>query len=490
MSSQTHTASADPTGGFLGRMEGLLMPLAESVGKNRYLLTLRDSFSMIMPLLIIGSMFTLVASFPITAWTDFLAATTIGDYTLKTLIAIPANATVSLMSIFIAYNIGLNFAGYLGLKDRPSAGIVSLASWLILMPQLTSFTPEEGGETFEVASLNLEWLGAKGVFIGIIAGFLSVALYAWCVRKDWTIKMPAGVPPVVARSFSALIPMAVTFAVVWVVRVVFVLTPWGDAFTFVYAILQLPLQHVGGTVWSQALVYLFAHFLWFFGIHGTNITDAVYNPVLIPLSLENASALQAGMALPNVINQQFEQLFATYGGAGSTLSLLIAALIICRSKRIHSLAKMSLLPGIFEINEPVIFGLPIVMNPVMAIPFLLVPMVNIFATYAVMAAGLVPICNGTLLPWTVPPIVSGFLCSGWQGALWQALMVAVGVLIYLPFIGALDRMYLKEEAEAAKVASPPAQGVGGSPVEAHASREASDIDIDSIDLDAADLKDL
>ncbi|NLH91405.1 MAG: PTS sugar transporter subunit IIC [Atopobium sp.] len=453
----------------MDKFEDKLMPLASSFGKNKYLITLRDSFAMIMPLLIIGSMFTLVANFPIPAWIAFLKGTPVGKYTLSSLIAIPASCTVSLMALFIAFNIGYNFSEHIGITDRASSGIVSLASWLILMPQITEFTPDGSDEVYEVASLPLSWIGAKGVFIAIVVGFLATRLFANIIKKDWTIKMPEGVPPTVSRAFSALIPMAITFGVVWVVCVLFILTPWGNAFAFVYSLLQAPLTSLGGTVWAQTIIYLFAHLLWFFGIHGTNITDSVYMPVLMSLSAENQAALAAGQPLPNIINYQFETLFATFGGAGSTLSLLIAAAMVCHSKRIKELAKLSLGPCIFEINEPVIFGLPIVLNPIMFVPFLLVPTINILTTYAVMAAGIVPLCNGVMLPWTTPPIISGFLVSGWQGSIWQIVLIAIGTFIYMPFIKALDKQYLKEEAEAAENEGP------------------SDADLDSIDLDSIKL---
>lgn len=434
---------------LMGRFEERLAPLAKRVGGNWFLNALRDSFAAIMPLLIIGSMFTLVANFPIAAWTDFLTATTVGPYTLKALISIPASCSVSMMALFIAFTVGYSCAEHMGVKDRLSAGIVSLTSWLILMPLFTEYTPEGSTEVVEIASIPFGWVGARGVFVALLTGFLVVRLFAWVIERNWTIKMPEGVPPTVSRAFSALIPMAVAFTAVWLVRVLFTLTPWDDAFTFIYTFLQAPLQQLGGTVLAQTLVYLFAHVLWFFGIHGTNITDSVYRPILTALSVENQGALAAGLPLPNIINAQFQDLFATYGGAGSTLSLLIAALLVCRSERIKKLSKLSIAPAIFQINEPIIFGLPIVMNPILLIPFLLVPTVNILTTYAVMAAGLVPICNGVLLSWTTPPIISGFLVSGWQGAVWQAVLVAVGALIYLPFMRVLDRQYLDEEEIAA-----------------------------------------
>lgn len=126
--------------------------------------------------------------------------------------------------------------------------------------------------------------------------------------------------------------------------------------------------------------------------------------------------------------------------------------MFCKSKRIRELSKLSILPGIFGINEPVIFGLPIVLNPTIAIPFIGVPMINIIVTYMVMKIGLVPICNGMIMPWTTPPVISGFLSSGVAGAILQIIMIAVGVLIYMPFIQTMDKQYLIEEKDAVKQA--------------------------------------
>lgn len=452
-------------------LEQKLTPLATIVGRNRYLLTLRDTFAVIMPLLIVGSFFTLIGSFPISGWTDFLGSVTIGDQTLSELIAVPATCTVSMMAIFVAFLMGYNFAEHDDLSDRVSAGLVTLLSWLLLMPLYTSFTPDGMDEVFQVSSVPMDWIGSKGVFVAIVAGFLSCAFYGMLVHKDLTIKMPEGVPPTVSRAFSALIPMTLTVVVVWLVRVLFVVTPWGDVFTFIYTFLQIPLQNLGGTVVAQSLVYLFAHFLWFFGIHGTNITDSVYSPILLALSAENQEAIAAGLPAPNIICSQFQSLFATMGGGGSTLSLLIAILIFCKSDRLKKLARLCIAPGIFNINEPVIFGLPIVLNPVLFVPFILTPLFNIVTTWAVMAIGLVPVPNGVLVPWTTPAVISGFLVSGWQGAVWQVILLAAGVLIYLPFIKTLDKQYLREQ-ESAKLAS-----------ESGASSELDEIDLDNIDFD-------
>ena len=223
------------------------------------------------------------------------------------------------------------------------------------------------------------------------------------------------------------------------IKFVFTLTPWENAFNFVYSVLQLPLQHIGGSLTAMVLVYLFAHALWFLGIHGTNITDSMFMPVLYALSAENLAKVSAGQLPENIINVQFQNLFATYGGAGSTLSLLIVAVMVAKSKRLKQLSKLSILPAVFGINEPVIYGLPIVLNPLLLVPFILVPTVNIIISYITMNIGLVPIPNGIIMPWTTPPVVSGFLSSNWQGALLQIVLIIIGCIIYYPFVVAVDR---------------------------------------------------
>jgi len=194
--------------------------------------------------------------------------------------------------------------------------------------------------------------------------------------------------------------------------------------------------------------YIFLHFFWFFGVNGGSVVGAVFNPILQTLSAENLSALQSGNALPNIISQQFQDLFATFGGAGSTLSLLIAMLFICKSKRIKELGKIAFIPGLFGINEPIIFGLPIVLNPVLLVPFILVPTMNIVISYIVMNLGLVPFCSGVAIPWTTPVIISGFLSTGWRGAVLQLVLLVLGVFVYIPFIKVMDKQYLLDEQKA------------------------------------------
>lgn len=429
---------------LMEKLETKLMPLAQVISKNKYLISIRDGFLVNMPLLVIGSFFMLINNFPFQPWMDWLRATQINGVALSSILSVPTDATFTIMSIFIVFGIGYNFAKQM--KVNPMFGaVVSVMGWFMLMPYITMFLPENAEVALNVPSIPLDWLGSKGVFIGILSAFGAVHVYQFVLHKGWIIKMPAGVPPTVVQSFAALIPITIVILVFLVFHVFFLLTPWGNAFNFIFKFLQTPLLHVGDSLGAMVFLYLFAHVLWFFGIHGTNITDSVFRPILITLSAENLTALQAGLPLPHIINAQFQDLFATYGGGGSTLSLLVSMLLFCKSKRISQLGKLAIIPGIFGINEPVIFGLPIVLNPTIFIPFVFLPMFNIVITYLVMSIGIVPICNGIIMPWTTPPIVSGFLSSGWQGAIFQVVMILIGVVVYLPFIKTMDKQYLMDE---------------------------------------------
>jgi len=423
---------------MLDFLERTLMPLAQKIGNNKYLIAIRDGFLVTMPLLIMGSFFLLFANFPIPGWTDFWAKI-FGENWIQ-FFSKPTDATFSILGILTVMGIGYSFARQM--ETNPIFGAaISLVNWFLLMPY------EVVNDGVTVAGIPLPWVGSQGVFLSIIVAIISVHIYKWVEDRGWVIRMPEGVPPQVERSFSALIPSGVALFAFFIVNVLFGLTSYGNAFAFVYEILQIPLLTLGNTMTAMVVAYLFLHFFWFIGINGGSVVGAVFNPILQTLSAENLTAYRAGEELPNIINQQFQDLFATFGGAGSTLSLLIAMFFFCKSKRITELGKLSILPGFFGINEPVVFGLPIVLNPMMLIPFVLVPTINIIISYVSMAAGLVPYTSGVAVPWTMPVIISGFLSTGWRGALLQALLLILGVFLYYPFIRILDRQYLKEELE-------------------------------------------
>jgi len=425
---------------MLSKLESVLMPLAEKIGKNKYLIAVRDGFLLSMPLLIVGSFFLLIANFPIPGWSDFWARFFGEDWV--SYFAKPTDATFSIMAILAVVGIGYSFAEQMNV-DKLFGAASAMVSWFLIMPYEVLL---EGGGS--VKGIPLDWVGSKGIFVGIICAFLSIHIYAWVNKKGWVIKMPEGVPPTVVKSFAALIPAGVSMLVFFVINIIFAMTPFHSAFDFIFTILQVPLLKLGNTLPAMVIAYIFLHLFWFFGVNGGSVVAAVFNPILQTLSAENLAAYQAGAPIPNIICQQFQDLFATFGGCGSALSLMIAMLLFCRSKRIRELGKLSLVPGLFGINEPIVFDLPIVLNPMILIPFMLVPTINIVISYICMSIGLVPLCSGVAIPWTMPVVLSGFLSTGWQGAVLQLVLLVLGIFVYMPFIKMMDKQYLADEAKA------------------------------------------
>lgn len=427
---------------MMKKLEKVLMPLAEAIGRNKYLMSIRDGFLLSTPLLIGGSIFLLIANFPIPAWIEFLEGTVVNQTTGQTLAAYiskPADATFTIMAVFAVMGIAYSFAEKLG-TNKLFGAATALVSWFLIMPYTVTGEVDVNGvaQAVSLTGVPLGWLGAKGIFVGIFCAFISVHIYTFVEKRGWTIKMPAGVPPTVEESFAALIPAAVVMIIFFAVNLIFGYMGT-DVFQIIFEFLQTPLLNLGDTLGAMVIAYIFLHIFWFFGVNGGSVVGAVFNPILQTLSAGNVAGEH------HIICQQFQDLFATFGGAGSTLSLVIAMLLFCKSKRIKNLGKMSLVPGIFGINEPILFGLPIVLNPAMLVPFILVPTVNIIISYFAMAMNFVPICSGVNIPWTTPLVISGFLATNWAGALLQAALLVLGVFMYMPFIKILDKQYLQEE---------------------------------------------
>lgn len=188
---------------------------------------------------------------------------------------------------------------------------------------------------------------------------------------------------------------------------------------------------------------------WFAGIHGGNMVGSFMSPILLINTDENRLAFQAGEELPHIITNPFFDLFVYIGGGGATLALVTLVMFASKSQRNKSIGGVSFVPGLFNINEPAIFGLPIVFNTSFLIPFALAPMANVIITYLSMNAGLVPKPTGVAVPWTMPPLISGFLATNsFRGALLQVVLIVVDIAIYYPFFRIIDKQYLEEELEA------------------------------------------
>lgn len=437
-------------------LEKFLMPIADILNNNRYLTALRNGFMVALPFIIFGSIFVVIANFPfLDQWISEEA------YAAYQAALGPASAsTLSIMGLFVIFGIGYKLTEHYG-GESIYGGVLAVASFLILTPQMveTMITSDliEGLDS-EVAHqvtgvIPTSSLGAEGMFLGIFTAFLAAELYRFFVGKDWTIKMPAGVPGAVAKSFSALIPITLTLSIFLIIRVIFSYTPFDTLQNLIYTLIQEPLIALGSGLPATVIAVLLIQLFWFFGLHGQILINSVLDPIWYALNDQNLAAFQAGEALPNIVTKQFIDTFIVgIGGSGMTLAVLLGIFLIGRSRQLKELGKLGTPPGIFNVNEPIIFGLPIIMNPLVIIPWLVAPVVITFVTYFSMAFGLVPRPAGIIVPWTTPALLSGFLATGnaWQGAVLQAVNIVIVFFIWWPFLKIMDKQYYNEELAAKK----------------------------------------
>ncbi len=420
---------------LLAFLEGKLAPLGEKIGRQRHLKALREGIMMAMPLVLLGSFFTLIKDFPITTWTDWLK----NHGGLDVLLANMANNSFGLMALITVFGVAYRLAESYE-TDGPSAGVLAIGTFLMMTPSITS---AEG-----VAGIPYNMLGGKGIFAAIVVAMVSAEIYRWFIQKEITIKMPKGVPDAVSKSFSALIPGIVILAVFAVVLKVIEVTGLGSLNAILSIVIGKPLGLIASTLPGTFVAVLLNSLFWFCGVNGGQVVGAVMNPLWIQYADANRIAQAAGEALPNIITAPFMDLFVYIGGGGATIGLALCLMFFSKSKSYKTLGKVSGIPALFNINTAILFTFPTVLNPIMLIPFVLTPVVNAVLTYGVMAMGLVPYTTGVTLPWTTPPIVGGFLATGsWKGAVLQIVLVVVSFLIYFPFFKAADKRNLLAEQE-------------------------------------------
>lgn len=289
----------------------------------------------------------------------------------------------------------------------------------------------------KVTGLTLPYLGSSGIFVSIVLGLLNGYIYQLFINKNIQIKLPDSVPPAISRSFSAIIPGAVIISF-WLL-VFALLDKYGlpNMHDILKIVLGGPLGLLGGTVFGTMIVTGLNSFFWFLGIHGGSIVNSIFSPIWLANLDANAQAKQLGEPLKNIITSSFMDNFVFIGGGGATLGLVIVISVLAirkiSSKQTKAIAPLTIAPGIFNINEPVMFGLPIVMNIALFVPFIIVPMINTVIAYIGFASGLVPFTYASV-SWTMPPIISGFLTTGsLMGSLLQIVIIAIDILVYLPF---------------------------------------------------------
>ncbi|MBA4494784.1 PTS cellobiose transporter subunit IIC [Paenactinomyces guangxiensis] len=422
------------------KLSKILIPIAGKLNNNRYLKVLRDAFMLAFPLTIFGSIMVVLTNLPFLE--NLLSEGSLD--TFRTALGVAPQTTMNIISLFIVFGIGYYLSKSYEVEGV-FGGVVALVSFLILTPFV--FQPE-GREAVQNV-IPIDRLGAKGMFLGMIVGFLAAEIYRFFVQKGITIKMPAGVPPAVSRSFSALIPAMITLSVFLVINIIVTQVLKTNMHDVIYHLVQTPLVGLGSGIIPTLIAIFFVQLLWFFGLHGQIIINSVMDPIWNTLSVENLNTYTATGEVPHIISKQFIEIYTVgMGGSGMTLAVVVAMLLFMKSKQLKQVGRLGIGPGIFNVNEPIIFGLPVVMNPLIIVPWILAPMAVTLVTYFAMTSGLVPPPTGVNVPWTVPIFINGMMATNsLAGGLLQLVNFAIVFLFWFPFLKFIDRMNLQKEQE-------------------------------------------
>ena len=422
---------------FLKWMEDSLMPVLANIAQNVYLQAIRDAFSSFaLPVILTGAVFLIIANpptglnwAPINAWANAIKP-------IMGQISIPFNLTFGIMALMVAFGTAYSLAARWDL-DEPMTGITSMLAFLI-----TSFPAEDVTKVSFGDILN--YLGGQGLFVAIIIGIVTAIIVRFFNKKGLVIKMPEQVPPYVVRSFIALVPMFVMIVLAWGCEWIV----WANYhITLPQLIINLfkPLVAASNSYPAALAEIILMMILWSVGIHGMNVVSSIAYPFWMSQLAANAQAAAAGTQLPGIVTEPFFHVFSHLGGSGVTWPLVLMFLL-SSSVQLKTMGKASIVPAVFNINEPMIFGAPIVLNPILMIPFMIAPAAVVTINYIAFATNIVarPILQ---LPFTVSVFFSGFISSGgdWKAMILQLVDMAVAGLIYYPFFKMYESQLLKEE---------------------------------------------
>ena len=406
-----------------------------TLANQRHLRAIRDGIVATLPLIIVGSFFLIVANPPLPeSW---------GIYHFLTghaaQIVLPYRMTMYIMTLYAVFGIGNSLANSYKL-DGLSGGILAEIAYLLTIVPV-NVTADDAGITGFVIPMSK--LGSAGLFVGIITAIIAVEIYRFMDSKGWKITMPDAVPPAVARSFENLLPTAI------VILLIGSITYWtGFDWHSFMSTLVAPLVSAGDSIGSVIIIVFLTCFFWCFGIHGASIVGSLARPVWLILLEQNATALAQGSAMPNVAPEPFYQWFIWIGGAGCTIGLAILMAFKSRSAYAKNLGKTVFAPACFNINEPIIFGAPIVLNPTLMIPFIASLVVCAIIAYIATTAGLVSRVSVTA-PWTLPGPIGAYLATGgdWRAAVLNIILIVISTVIYYPFFKMWDNELLAEEGK-------------------------------------------
>lgn len=409
--------------------------VAVKIQNNFYLKAISDGFAALLPLIMVGAIFAVIDSIGIPAYQAFLTNSGIKEF-----LKFPNMVTNGMLSIYVAFSIAYNLAKNYEL-DEFMSGFVAVMAFMLIQP----FGTAQDGSF--IISMNV--LGAEGIFTAIISAIMVVECTRFLIRHNIYVKMPKGVPEMVERSFKALTTVVLVMALFLTIKIVFAFTSIGTFPNLISMVIQAPLRTLGSSWISFVIILGVVNLLWFFGIHGHLVALSVMLPVYMQMDVENINAFQAGAAeLPNILGNSF---IYVYSSGFCVLAGFVYWLWKARTKRFQSIAKLSFVPAVFGIGEPLAFGVPYVFNFALFIPVVFSGMINAVLAYFATLAGILPRLNGANIS-GLPVLASGFITGGIRVALFQAVLCTLNVVIWSVFVKKLDQMeYEKEMENAAQV---------------------------------------
>lgn len=416
---------------------GMVMKLtlfANKIASQRYIIAIRDAFASTIAITIVAAFFLLVNNVLLNPTTGLLK--NMPGRELISEISIQAyNGTLGILGLLVTFLIGYRLAKTYDLEGSVE-GIIAVASYVAVVPNVLSVYTTAGKIVDASGLLTQTFTSSSAMLLGIIAALTSVTLLAKLYKiKQLKITMPESVPPAVTKSFNSLIPAFIVISLFATLEVAIRHLSGMTVPDLVIKILQTPL--IGGfQTLPGILLYVFlATFVFVFGIHGAFVFGAISSPILLTSLQQNIDAINLGQPAPNIVTGPFLDVYVYMGGGGTMICLVIALLIASKRSDERMIAKIGGVSSLFNISEPIMFGLPVVFNPIYAIPFVIVPMVSTTLAYLATSFGLV---NPTyiLVPWVTPPVLSGYLATAgdFRASLLQLFIIAIGVLIYLPFV--------------------------------------------------------
>lgn len=435
---------------FIDKLQRFLMPIASAMNKNRYVRAMRDGFVLSLPYTMVGSILTSLFSIP--ALENILGGTVLGA--IRDFVAPTNTWSNSIIAVFVVIGIAYSLAKEYKINPLHGA-ITSLIMFLITCPSSITST---GGEVI-TNTLSFNYIGAKAIFTAMIMAIIGVEVYRWAINHKLSIKLPDNVPASIQDSFTSFLPAGIAMIVALIIRQIFLLTPQGNVTDFIFYWVQAPLTGLALSYPSMLIYGIGNNLFWFFGLHGQTMIGSVFNPFLTAAAAENMEALAAGQALPNLFSKGFSSPFIALGFWISVPLLLALYFYTKKHKRSDwkEVMKISLIPGLFNIYEPLMFGLPLVLNPFALIPMLLTPIISCTVFYFAMLTGIVPYATGVTLPITTPVFISGVLATNSivAGLLQLLLMIPLAAMWYF-FLSIQDKseretgIYIEENESEAK----------------------------------------